>query len=353
VDITRNDGGPALHMPIAVNGARSTDGAVFSKTVDLESASPGDVLTYTIDLVNGQLDGTIDLRDAIPPQLIAIPGTETESVADGATISPFTIAASGDAAQWRGTLNLGSISVDAAPGTSPAGFLPLSIFGIAPVGCPSNCDDGGWIFGVPAFTYNGETYTDVIVSVNGTIEAGSSSGIAASASIAKQPSDTPPDNLLAPLWTDLNLLEGGEFYIGILNDGVNEWTVYEWNNVAQWGTGGAESYSFQVWIQNDDSGNIWFVYDALGDLSYASVGAENADGSIGSSYYYSGDGTGTPPALGDELQVNSVTGGTASFSFQAEVSHCGRSGLITNKAKARTSTTEETAIAVTECSEPE
>ena len=84
----------------------------------------------------------------------------------------------------------------------------------------------------------------------------------------------------------------------------------------------------------------------MGDLSYASVGAENSDGSIGSSYYFSGDGSGTAP--GADLAVTAVQGGSASFSFQAEVTNCASS--IVNQAEiSADNNANERAIAVTKC----
>ena len=87
---------------------------------------------------------------------------------------------------------------------APFGYIPLSIF-VPPIGCPSNCDDGAFIFNVPSFTYDGASYSQVIWSVNGTIEAGTASGLAASANNRSMPDATPPNNLIAPFWTDLDL----------------------------------------------------------------------------------------------------------------------------------------------------
>ena len=124
------------------------------------------------------------------------------------------------------------------------------------------------------------------------------------------------------------------------------WTIYEWNDVPIFGDD-SQRYSFQVWIQNDNSGNIWFTYGALGDNSYASVGAENADGSIGESYYFSGDGTGTAP--GEELFISAIPGGTATFTFEAEVDGCSSGTVIVNDAEMSADNADERAIAATSC----
>lgn len=344
VNVARKGNGPDMHMPIAANAATSTDSAVFSKSVDLANADNGDILTYGINITNGQLSGNIDLTDSLPGGVTAVAGSETSNVVGGTTISP--LAFSGNSISWTGTLDVGSIAVTESP--SPFGLFPLASLGVSPQGCPADCDDGAFTFNVPAFNYNGQMYNQVIMSVNGTLEVGAASGNAASAGIQKLPSITPPNNLLAPLWTDLNMNDGGNIYVGVLNAGPTQYTVYEWNNIPQFGTGNSEKYTFQIWVRNGSAGGIWFVYGALGDLSYASVGAENEDGSTGSSYYFSGDVSGTAP--GSDLAVTAVQGGSASFTFKAQVTGCDAGEVLVNQAEITADdNANERAIAVTKC----
>ncbi|MBW8184350.1 S8 family serine peptidase [Shewanella nanhaiensis] len=344
VDIARRGDGPDMHMPIAINAVTSTDAAVFTKTVDKADASNGDTLTYGINITNGQLGGNIDLSDSLPAGVTAIAGSETATIVDGTSISPFSL--NGNSASWTGTLDIGSIAV--TPSASPFGLFPLANLGISPLGCPSDCDDGAFSFNVPAFQYNGQMYTQMTMSVNGTLEVGSASGNAVSASINKLPNATPPNNLLAPFWSDLNMNDGGNMYVGVLNAGPNQFTVYEWNSLPLYGSSNAEQYTFQVWVLNGSAGGIWFTYGGLGDLSYASVGAENEDGSTGSSYYFSGDGSGIAP--GADLAVSSVQGGSAHFTFQAEVTGCSAGEGIVNQADVYADdNAHEKAIAVTRC----
>ncbi|MFT5313686.1 MAG: hypothetical protein ACI8Z9_002179, partial [Paraglaciecola sp.] len=346
VDVERRGDGPDMHLPIAVNAVTSSNAGVFTKSVDKARAADGDILSYEINIINGQLDGVINLTDHIPDEVTAIAGSETQMVNGGSTLSVFEI--DGSTATWSGTLDRGSIGISDSgiPGSPGGGFLPLAIFGIAPQPCPANCDDGATIYDVPSFTYNGEAYNQVIMSVNGTLEVGSSSGSATSAGIQKLPSATPPNNLLAPFWSDLNLGAGGTWSVGVLSGGGLSWTIYEWSDVPQFGDD-SQRYSFQVWIQNDSSGNIWFTYGALGSNAYASVGAENNDGSIGQSYYFSGDGTGTAP--GAELFISAITGGTATFTFQAKVDGCSAGAVIVNDADISADDAQERAIATTAC----
>jgi uncharacterized repeat protein (TIGR01451 family) len=348
IDLTRRGDGPDLHLPLAVNAVKATSPNLFSKTVDLSEASPGDILTYQLNITNGPITGEIALQDMLPGGVSAIPGSEVEVINGGVTSEPLAI--NGDTVSWKGTLDPGQLLVVDAAGTSPGGgYLPLSLF-VAPLAPPASLDEGALILNVPSFVYNGETHNQVIMSVNGTLEAGAASGLATGWVIDKMPVPAPPNNLMAPFWSDLNLAEGGDLYAAQLCGGGFCWMVLEWANISQWGAGGdpAASYSFQVWLQNDGSGNIWYTYGGMGDMSYASVGAENKDGTVGSSFYFSGDGTGTPPVSGTEAFVLSQPGGSAELSFQAEVNSC---ETLTNEAEISSSDGTESAIAVTTCSD--
>lgn len=345
LELERKGDGPDLHMPIAVFATDTSNADLLSKTVDLTEATPGTILSYEIGITNGQLVGLIDLSDVLPPGLSYVNGSATEVVTNGITTQPFSFA--GGALSWQGQLDVGGLNLTPSP--SPFGFFPLASLGVAPFGCPSNCDDGSFTLNVPAFMYNGQSYSQVIWSVNGAIEAGSASGIAASATNQNLPSGLLPNNLMAPLWTDLNLGAGGQWYVAVLNAGPRQFTVYEWNDVPLFGDN-TTRYSFQVWVENGPSGNIWFVYAQIGSTTPPSgmtVGVENDTGTVGSSYYF--EGVGTAPVVGADLQVDVTIGGTATFTFQAEATDCPAGDAIVNRADVTTATTADTAIAVTRC----
>lgn len=339
--------GPELHMPIAAQAVTTSNVNLLTKTVDQASASEGDVLTYTIKVTNGQLANVINVRDEIPDGVDFIAGSETQVVTDGTTLSPFHLA--GGAMAWAGTLAEGGLQLTES--AAPFGFFPLASIGVAPFGCPGNCDDGGFVLNIPSFVYNGETHTSVIWSVNGTLEAGSASGLATSASNQNLPDSTAPNNLIAPFWTDLNMGvdgDGAEWYVAVLNSGDDQFTAYEWSSIPLFGDPNTR-FSFQIWVQNGDSGNIWIVYGQLDDVNVgATVGVENADGGVGSSYFF--NGAGTEPVVGTDLMVEQLIGGTATFTFQAQVDGCDEGSAIVNRANVSSRDQGETAIAVTTCS---
>ncbi|MCZ6616532.1 MAG: S8 family serine peptidase [Gammaproteobacteria bacterium] len=346
LDLERDGDGPDLHMPIAVMPATSSATSVHNKRVTQATASSGDGLIYTIDITNGPLSGIIDVTDVVPDGTTFVPGSEGETITNGTTISPFAYNAGTNSLSWSGTLDVSSFGLTPSP--SPFGYLPLAALGVPPFDLPGNCDDGGFILGVPAFTYNNATHGSVIWSVNGTLEAGTSSGLAASASNQNMPDPTPPNNLMGPNWTDLNLCTEGDWRVAVFNFIFpSQFTIYEWDNVPLFGDL-SRRYSFQIWVENNVSGSpaIWFTYALVSaPLPNLTVGVEDAAGVAGSSRFF--NGTGTPPAVGTDLQVVLTVGGTASLSFDAEAT-CSSSPVV-NRADLSSGSTNETAIAVTKC----
>jgi hypothetical protein len=289
------------------------------------------------------MTGPITVTDMVPDGTTFVTASETESVVNGSASTPWAYDGGSNSLTWVGELDPGGLSVSPSP--SPFGYLPLSGF-FAPLGCPSNCDDGGFVFGVPAFTYNGATYSSLILSVNGTIEAGTASLSAVSATNRDMPNATPPDNLIAPYWRDLNLGAGGQWYLGVLTDGVSTWIIAEWENVPEFGDPAAAT--FQVWIDVDGSPTapaINFVYANIDDPSgNFTVGAENADATNGDAYYY--NGAGTVPAPGVDLLVETLDGGTATLGFQVTTDSCDK---VVNEGEMENDGNTERAIAVTTC----
>jgi hypothetical protein len=136
------------------------------------------------------------------------------------------------------------------------------------------------------------------------------------------PDTSPPNNVIAPFWTDLDMdgtsatdSGAGTWYAGILTDGVSHFIILEWQGAELFGVPGVP-FTFQIWIEAGTS-NIWYVYAEIpGIPSFLTVGAENDDGLNGTNYYF--DGTGTPPAVGEDLKIGFTAAGVATFTFQVE-----------------------------------
>jgi len=272
LDLDRNlDKGPDLHMPIAVYASKATNPVLFTKTVDADTAAPGDTLTYEIIVSNGPMTGPINVNDVVPDGTTFVPGSETEVVSGGLTSSPWSYDGGSNSLSWTGELGLAGVSVVDSP--APFGYLPMSLF-TGPIPNPGGCDEGGYFVGGLDITYGGVHYTDGIWSVNGTLELGQASGSTTDFINTPLPNPASPNNLLAPFWGDMNLCTGGNWYFVTLTDGVTSWDILEWEGVPEWFAVGSNTY--QIWMERGSS-NIWFTYGGT-TAAIATVGAENVDG---------------------------------------------------------------------------
>jgi subtilisin family serine protease len=199
-----------------------------------------------------------------------------------------------------------------APGPTPAGYLPLGLFGITPI--PIG-DEEFLNFNVPGFRYSGGGYSRIGVNSNGYVVLGG--GEAADVNccnLTQIPDPARPNNVLAPYWTDLDGSGAPGISIATLTDGgVHTWLVVQWD-VNVFGTNQAKT--FQIWIGLDWFQDISFTYDpaqlpGLPGGQPLLVGAENRTGTGGAQLP-----AGTPPT--QDLVVTSTDptpGGTTSYTL--------------------------------------
>ena len=203
------------------------------------------------------------------------------------------------------------VDVAVDPSASPFGYVPLAGFGPIDVGAT---DESIANFGIPSFEYAGMVYNTIGIVSNGYIVVGGGTGADVDFVNSDLPDASPPNNVLAPFWTDLNPSAGGRILIAVLTDGFDTWTIVEWESVPNFGD--RETNTAQVWIGTnsdaDPSQDIFFVYGgdvSDGDSGSLTVGAENSSGSSGGTTFF--DGAGTPPApstAGYEVDVLSTPG---------------------------------------------
>jgi hypothetical protein len=171
---------------------------------------------------------------------------------------------------------LGVPSVD--PGATPAGYLPLDAFGVTPVAVG---DEDILNFNTAPFVYNGRTEDRIGVDSNGyLVVGGATSEDNNCCDLPSGPSPSPPNNLLAPFWTDLDGTGAPGVFAASLTDGVNSWTVVEWR-VHVFGTSSLRV--FQMWIGVNGTQDISFTYDPANLPADPNgqpflVGAENSAG---------------------------------------------------------------------------
>lgn len=263
--------------------------------------------TCTITATNNSFsEAAVSITDQLPNNLTLVRG----SVSGGTQLGNRKVVFEGSLFGAEPPI------VNVGPGTSPAGYLPLSLFGIAPVAGVG--DETIVNFNVPPFVFAGDTYSRIGFVSNGYAVVGGGTGADVQFVNQNLPDPNPPNNVLAPFWTDLNPAFGGAMRIGILTDGVNRWLVLDWENVANYSD--RLPNSFQIWIGLNAVEDISFTYGnvSAGDGGFLTVGAENRFGNSGANFYF--NGAGTPVGPGVEVVVTSVPaapGETHTITFMA------------------------------------
>ncbi|WP_420454949.1 choice-of-anchor B family protein [Rubrivirga sp.] len=125
------------------------------------------------------------------------------------------------------------------------------------------------------FPFYGGTQSTVRVFTNGFLTFSTLTGNTFSNGAI--PGGSAPNNLIAPFWDDLDLSAGGTAYTGTLADGR---FVVQFTNVRRYNDAGS-SLTFQAILSDD--GGIEFQYGSMAGatLASASVGIEDAAGSVG------------------------------------------------------------------------
>ena len=345
--------GGSTTFSIAVDGATLADGAVRHAQLTM-SAKPGYKVVFPITIKRGQ--ATLPLTKSCTPTTLAVGAvTACTITASNPTFEPAPVVLTDvvptrldvvDSSLVGGTVAGNTVSfvgplaasqppnVTIAPGPSPAGgYLPLELFGVAPVGGMS--DESIVNVTTPSFTFAGQSWDTIGVTSNGYAVVGGGTGADITFINTALPNAARPNNILAPFWTDLDPAKGGQLRVGSLTDGVDTWIVLEWQNVQEFST--TRTNSFQIWIGTNGDANpatdVSFTYDTLqgnGDGGFLTVGAENRFGNRGQATYV--DGVGTLPTAGTELVVGSSAGvpSTKTITFDATAT---RTGAWTNCAE--------------------
>jgi uncharacterized repeat protein (TIGR01451 family) len=299
---------PNAHMPLAVYVVEP-DQARVEKAVDVSKANPGDTANYSITLVNeAPLTTTFILRDPVPENAIYVENSATGGLAyDDVDNELF------------GTIELDSAKMKLVP-DSLHGYIPLSNY-ISPEPCPGgNCDDAAFALSGFDFYYLGQHVTNLVWSTDGFLQVGSDIPDLTDPN-QDFPDPATPNNVLAPLWTDLDLdsctVNGKEsaWYRIFAEVSNANYYIFEWENAAL-KSNPASCFTFQVWIKTGTD-EIWFVYGPqTGTFDTATVGIEDQYGSTGYTYFY--NGAGITPVEGTTLKaVNTVD--QAVFTYQLEM----------------------------------
>ena len=213
------------------------------------------------------------------------------------------------------------------PGGTGLGYVSLGDLGAAPI--PGMSDESIANFEVTPYLFGHQRYDQIGVTSNGYAVVGG--GGATDVDFVPQdlPNPAPPNNVLAPFWTDLDPGSGGSMYLAEVTDDASgvSWIVAEWADVPTFGTDDLQT--FQIWIQT--SGGVEansFAYGRItgaGDPSVGlTVGAENYDGTSGVSL-------GAVPQEGDEYTIETgepVPGGALTVTYRVIGHRAGEYDLV-------------------------
>ena len=306
---------------------------------DPTALHPGDTTSCTLTATNPTFSPvTYSIKDKLPSKL----KLDASSVVNGTVSGKDTVLSSGTIpASQASTVAIGT-------GVSPAGgYLPLSLFGIPPIGGVG--DDTITNFNVPAFSFAGETWSQLGVSSNGYVVVGAASGPDNSITNQDFPNPARPNNTLALFWTDLNPAAAGAVRIGTLTDGSDTWIVVDWQAVREFSTAG-NLHSFQTWIGVNGDANpaedVSYAYGpntGNGDGGFMSVGAENKFGNSGDNTYF--NGVGTLPTDGAQLRVTTTPGSVSSAIVTFDATAGGDTGSWKNCASLTSDAFTGTSIA--------
>jgi subtilisin family serine protease len=217
--ITFKSGNRTFTFPVTI--VRGQGPVAVDKTCAPEPVAKNGTVSCSVTLTNTSTSpATVSLRDPLPKSL----DLKGSSVVGGT--------ARGNTVRFDGTIAArlpADVTVVDGTGTSPAGYLPLSLFGAPPIAGVG--DETITNFNTPAFKLAGETYTSIGMVSNGYAVLGG--GTQADVDFINQdmPDATPPNNVIAPFWTDLNPAAGGAMRMDILTDGVSSWLVLDWDAV--------------------------------------------------------------------------------------------------------------------------
>lgn len=297
--IELRSGSRVLHMPVTI--VRRQAVAELTKTCSPGTFARGATSVCEISATNTSFEpAAVTITDTLPNRLELVPG----SVKGASQI--------GNSLSFKGVLagaRPPNVTIASAPGSSPAGYLPLSTIGIAPIAGLG--DESIANLNVPAFTFAGQSYTSLGVVSNGYVVVGG--GGSGDIQFVNQnlPNPARPNNTLAPFWTDLDLTKGGAVRVGVLTDGADTWIVVDFAGVPEFGT--TTTNSFEIWIGVDGDAHpgedITYTYGTLqgkGSEGLLTVGAENVSGNRGQNVYF--NGVGTLPTSATELRVTGTAG---------------------------------------------
>ncbi len=250
---------------------------------------------------------------------------------------------SGNGFVWNGTLSPAlppDVQTLYNPDVVFGGFFDISVFG-DDYSIPGFTDESYFNFAPNApVGFGDEVYDTVGVVSNGYLVLGGATTADVQYVPQDMPDASPPNNVLAPFWTDLNPDDGGKFYYASFGDTDPNappacYSAFEWKDYPVWssshnGANGTET--FEIWMLSADcaayfgaqASSIALDYGAIevpGGSTPFNVGAENRLGTSAAAL-----GLNTMPDSGGYVVIvgESSPGGSATLHYDVLGKKVGR-----------------------------
>lgn len=310
------------HLPVAVMAKRSDDSQLASTMLMSDAISAGE--PFTMRSAGGHLGEReiVDFTVRIPQGAVL----NTESVAINetrATRHGFSIAPNGRSMSWAGDMT----GIEASASLTVAAFpwAGLSLVDLAmddfSLPCDEGCDEDSFPFPIGnygGFIWNGQQVNSITISDNGFLTAAVQS-TDGSWSNQELPNAATPNAVIAPLWADYAIggADGGRILFNIVNDGADDWFVWEWNDIQEYDSSTGDRYTFAVWIKLGTDEVYLNYIDVPSTIVQSTVGIEDISGTLGATRYF--DGQGTAPVAGQALQALLTPAQPASVTLDYEL----------------------------------
>ncbi len=315
-----------------------------TKSVDDAAVEEGDTVTFTIEVAPNttQEELTYSLVDHLPDGLTYVPGSATGGLtlrSDGALTWTGNMLPP-EPVQWLMSTNLTNAACDSGFG----GYFDLAGLGFAPDSGISGDAVAFSAFSENVNTFFGENYTGVNFTDDGYVYFGDGEG-AMRTTPQSIPDAATPNNVVAGLWTDLEIAYSLDTVdlgnsTGITLAGIGtSLGIIEYDDPVLAGTSTSVG-DFQIWLwELDDTAGvpeIVFVYDNLDQTALAAagdttIGIENYDGTEAMPFLNEGDAS---AVLSDGLQIcydwNSPPRPAKVLTYQATVDEGTAGTIITN-----------------------
>ncbi len=293
-----------LHLPVAFSPSDSSVSAAavsVMSSCDPATVGLGANTTCTATAVNHSLQPTTASATMTWDKKLQLvtPGPGGTAAGQSVTFAPVELAAASPP------------TPTVAPGAGPS-FTDISgITSLRALG-----DESIHNFTVDPYHYDGVSYSSIGVVSDGYLVVGGGDANDVSYLPQTMPNTARPNNVMAPLWTDLSdrtdtatptQVAGQGYYIAEASVSGQPFLIIQWK-AHPYGTV-AQVENMQAWISLGATQQIYYTYSGVTDPGQPyNVGAENADGTGGSNV------AGVPSTTLAVTSLPGAPGGSATFS---------------------------------------